>query len=169
MGKVLTIIFVRRFNQSRTMRVSRGRTPLRHAGSLYLKQLAEKTRRGLRGRVGQGRSGGGNSYGYDIVRGSADEGERGQRQINVCQAAIIRRVFNSLCERRVSASHRHRTQIARLVDAVAKGQMRRRSTKGSSSRVAAARRGGQACRRGRQPTLLHPNLAKCIEIGRAPG
>ena len=35
---------------------------------LFLKDLADKTRRGLRGRVEAGRSGGGNSYGYDVVR-----------------------------------------------------------------------------------------------------
>jgi DNA invertase Pin-like site-specific DNA recombinase len=34
-------------------------------GALYLKDLADKTRRGLRGRVEAGKSGGGNSYGYD--------------------------------------------------------------------------------------------------------
>ena len=36
--------------------------------ALYLKDLADKTRRGLRGRVEAGRSGGGNCYGYDVVR-----------------------------------------------------------------------------------------------------
>src|SRR5918994_5652097 len=36
--------------------------------ALYLKDLADKTRRGLRGRAEAGSSGGGNSYGYDIVR-----------------------------------------------------------------------------------------------------
>lgn len=35
---------------------------------LCLKDLAAKTHRGLRGRVEAGRSGGGNSYGYDVVR-----------------------------------------------------------------------------------------------------
>jgi site-specific DNA recombinase len=35
-------------------------------GALYLKDLAEKTPRSLRGRVEAGRSGGGNSYGYDV-------------------------------------------------------------------------------------------------------
>lgn len=57
--------------------------------ALFLKDLADKTRRGLRGRVEQGRSGGGNSYGYDIVAGD----ERGQRKINEAQATIVRRIF----------------------------------------------------------------------------
>lgn len=39
--------------------------------ALFLKDLAQKTRRGLRGRVEAGRSGGGNAYGYDIVRSRA--------------------------------------------------------------------------------------------------
>src|SRR6478735_9670943 len=47
--------------------------------ALYLHDLAEKTRRGLRGRVEAGRSGGGNSYGYRVVQ--APEGQpRGERQ-----------------------------------------------------------------------------------------
>ncbi len=61
-------------------------------GALYLKQLAEKTRRGLRGRVEIGRSGGGNSYGYDVVVAkSAAEGEaeRGRRKKNDLQAGIV--------------------------------------------------------------------------------
>jgi site-specific DNA recombinase len=36
--------------------------------ALYLRDLADKTRRGLRGRVEAGKSGGGNSYGYDVVK-----------------------------------------------------------------------------------------------------
>src|ERR687887_1304116 len=48
--------------------------------ALFLKELAEKTRRGLRGRVEAGRSGGGMSYGYRIVRrfenGVVTTGER---------------------------------------------------------------------------------------------
>ena len=36
--------------------------------ALYLKDLAQKTRRGLEGRVRQGKSGGGLCYGYEVVR-----------------------------------------------------------------------------------------------------
>jgi site-specific DNA recombinase len=36
--------------------------------ALFLKDLADKVRRGLRGRVEDGKSGGGNSYGYDVVK-----------------------------------------------------------------------------------------------------
>lgn len=65
-------------------------------GALYLKDLADKTRRGLRGRVEAGRSGGGNSYGYDVVKKftEAGEPERGERRINETEAAIVRHVFN---------------------------------------------------------------------------
>ncbi len=41
---------------------------------LFLKDLADKTRRGLRGRVEAGHSGGGNNYGYDVVRRLGDDG-----------------------------------------------------------------------------------------------
>jgi DNA invertase Pin-like site-specific DNA recombinase len=58
--------------------------------ALYLKDLALKTRRGLEGRVRQGRSGGGVCYGYEVV---ADLHDRGKRTINEDQAAIVRRVF----------------------------------------------------------------------------
>ncbi len=60
-------------------------------GALFLKQLAEKTRRGLRGRVEAGRSGGGNSYGYDVLTkpGADSESERGLRKKNEERAAIV--------------------------------------------------------------------------------
>ena len=64
--------------------------------ALFLKDLADKTRRGLRGRVEAGKSGGGNSYGYDVVRRVADDGtpQRGDRTINETEASIVRRIFN---------------------------------------------------------------------------
>ena len=63
-------------------------------GALYLKQLAEKTRRGLRGRVEKGRSGGGNSFGYDVVLGRKADGsaDAGARRINVAEAKVVRRI-----------------------------------------------------------------------------
>ena len=57
--------------------------------ALYLKDLADKTRRGLEGRVRAGRSGGGLCYGYDVVPGD----ERGGRAINQREARIVRRIF----------------------------------------------------------------------------
>ena len=65
-------------------------------GALYLKDLADKTRRGLRGRVEAGKSGGGNSYGYDVLKtlDESGEAERGVRTINEQQAGIIRQIFD---------------------------------------------------------------------------
>ncbi|WP_108389199.1 recombinase family protein [Yoonia sediminilitoris] len=62
---------------------------------LFLKDLAAKTRRGLRGRVEAGRSGGGNSYGYDVVRRLGPDGMpvTGERTINEDEAVLIRRIF----------------------------------------------------------------------------
>jgi site-specific DNA recombinase len=40
----------------------------RTMNALFLKELAEKTRRGLRGRIEFGKAGGGVSFGYRIVR-----------------------------------------------------------------------------------------------------
>ena len=62
--------------------------------ALYLKDLADKTRRGLRGRVEAGRSGGGLCYGYRVVR--VLEGDaRGKREIDPAQAEIVRRIFRA--------------------------------------------------------------------------
>ncbi|MFT8327434.1 recombinase family protein [Gluconobacter oxydans] len=63
--------------------------------ALYLKELANKTRRGLRGRVELGKSGGGLCYGYDVVKQRDSHGEAicGERAINDDQAQIVRRIF----------------------------------------------------------------------------
>ena len=63
--------------------------------ALFLKDLAQKTRRGLEGRIRQGKSGGGNAYGYDVVKkvDAAGEPIRGDRQINEVEADIVRRIF----------------------------------------------------------------------------
>ncbi|WP_071675758.1 recombinase family protein [Nioella nitratireducens] len=61
-------------------------------GALFLKDLADKTRRGLRGRVEKGRSGGGLCYGYDVIR-TADPDDRGERDINPAEANVVRRIF----------------------------------------------------------------------------
>jgi DNA invertase Pin-like site-specific DNA recombinase len=63
--------------------------------ALFLKDLAQKTRRGQVGRVKAGRIPGGKSYGYDIVKGGED---RGQRTINADEAAVVRRIFAAYAE-----------------------------------------------------------------------
>ncbi|WP_372394604.1 recombinase family protein [Azospirillum sp. HJ39] len=66
-------------------------------GALYLKDLADKTRRGLRGRVEEGKSGGGLCYGYEVVKQTAanSEATRGNRRINAAEAAVVRRIFSA--------------------------------------------------------------------------
>ncbi len=59
--------------------------------SMFLDDLALKTKRGQVGRVKAGRIPGGLCYGYDVVP-SIDE--RGQRTINEAEAAIVRRIFD---------------------------------------------------------------------------
>ena len=68
--------------------------------ALFLKDLAHKTRRGQRGRVEAGRIPGGNSYGYRIVRKLLDNGavSTGEREIDVEQAAIVRRIFEEYAD-----------------------------------------------------------------------
>src|SRR4029077_10045188 len=62
--------------------------------ALFLKDLADKTRRGLRGRVEAGRSGGGLCYGYRVVRTVAGTTiATGEREIEPTQAAVIERIF----------------------------------------------------------------------------
>jgi DNA invertase Pin-like site-specific DNA recombinase/HPt (histidine-containing phosphotransfer) domain-containing protein len=56
--------------------------------ALFLKDLAQKTRRGLEGRVRQGKSAGGLCYGYKTV-----EGKIGERRIDLDEATVIRRIF----------------------------------------------------------------------------
>ena len=60
--------------------------------ALFLKDLADKVRRGLRGRVDAGKSGGGNAYGYTVVRqlDAAGEPIRGDRSINAAEAEVVR-------------------------------------------------------------------------------
>lgn len=84
----------------RMVTVSEGEIGYLHVGlkgtmnALYLHDLAEKTRRGLRGRVEAGRSGGGISYGYRVVRGL--EGQpRGERAVHPGEATIVLRIFRA--------------------------------------------------------------------------
>ncbi|WP_241763194.1 recombinase family protein, partial [Acidiphilium sp. PM] len=68
--------------------------------ALALKDLAQKTHRGLLGRVEAGLSAGGRAYGYDVVRRTDHKGEpiRGERAINEAEAAVVRRIFTMAAE-----------------------------------------------------------------------
>ena len=63
--------------------------------ALYLKDLAEKTHRGVIAAVLRGGVPGGKLYGYDLVHALDEAGEpiRGKRTINPQQAAIVRDIF----------------------------------------------------------------------------
>ena len=90
------------FASVRLVTLSEGEISELHVGlkgtmnALYLKDLAQKTRRGLEGRVRQGRSGGGLCYGYDVVRETDASGApvAGGRRINEAEAEIVRRIFS---------------------------------------------------------------------------
>jgi DNA invertase Pin-like site-specific DNA recombinase len=91
-----------RFAGVRLVTLAEGEISELHVGlkgtmnALFLKDLADKTRRGLEGRVRMGKSGGGLCFGYDVVREHDASGEPiyGGRAINVIEAAILRRIFS---------------------------------------------------------------------------
>ena len=64
---------------------------------MTLKDLAQKTHRGLEGRVRAGHSGGGLSFGYHVVRRIGADGmpTTGGVAIAPTEAAIVRRVFDA--------------------------------------------------------------------------
>jgi site-specific DNA recombinase len=63
--------------------------------AMFLRQLAQKTHRGLEGRVKAGKSAGGISYGYRLDRQPLPDGTytTGDRVIDPAEAAIVRRIF----------------------------------------------------------------------------
>ncbi|WP_316233861.1 recombinase family protein [Bradyrhizobium sp. SZCCHNR2020] len=65
--------------------------------AVFLKDLALKTHRGLRGRVEKGKAGGGLCYGYNVVKRLDATGEpiRGDREIIAEEARIVRRIFRA--------------------------------------------------------------------------
>ena len=79
--------------------------------ALFLKDLAEKTHRGLRGRVESGKAGGGLCYGYRVVRTlNAATVTTGEREIEPTEAAIVQRIF-----REFIAGHSPK-QIAKMLN-----------------------------------------------------
>ena len=92
-----------RFAGIRLVTLAEGEVSELHVGlkgtmnALFLKDLADKTRRGLRGRVEAGRSGGGNAYGYRVVRATGHDHApvTGQRMIDLAEAAVVTRIFQA--------------------------------------------------------------------------
>ena len=89
------------FWQAKIQTIAEGEISELHIGlkgtmnALFLKDLAEKIRRGQKGRAIAKRSPGGLPYGYDVVRrfGSDGKPDSGLRAINPEQAAVIREIF----------------------------------------------------------------------------
>ncbi len=81
--------------------------------ALFLKDLADKTRRGLQGRIEAGKSAGGLCYGYNVVKRYDDDGEliRGDRKINEAEAVVVRRIFKAF------ASGQSPRQLAKALNA----------------------------------------------------
>ena len=79
--------------------------------ALYLKDLAQKTHRGLEGRVRAGRSAGGLCYGYRVIRQFQADGPTaaGMRAIEDAEAIVVRQ-FHRLRRRLVPADDRACTQ-----------------------------------------------------------
>ena len=81
--------------------LAEGRVSEMHIGlkgtmnALFLKDLAAKTHRGLKGRALAGKSAGGITYGYRAVIRHREDGEpiRGNREIDPVEAAVVRRIF----------------------------------------------------------------------------
>ena len=63
--------------------------------ALFLKNLGQKTHRGLEGRVEAGKSGGGRSFGYTVDRHPLADGTFTTGELIICpeEAAVVRRIF----------------------------------------------------------------------------
>ncbi|NDK36794.1 recombinase family protein, partial [Rhodovulum sulfidophilum] len=88
--------------------VSEGEIEEMHIGlkgtmnALFLKDLAKKTREGLRGRAIAGKSAGGLTFGYRAVRAFDATGERirGDREIDPEEAAVVERILRDYAQGR---------------------------------------------------------------------
>ncbi|WP_084294525.1 recombinase family protein [Leisingera aquimarina] len=68
--------------------------------AMFLKDLAQKTRRGLEGRIAKGKSAGGICYGYRVKREILPDGtvSTGDREIEPEEAAVIKRIFGDYAD-----------------------------------------------------------------------
>ena len=68
--------------------------------ALFLKDLAAKTHRGIRGRVEDGKSGGGLCFGYRVVKQLDARGDpiRGDREIDEAEANVVQRILRDYAE-----------------------------------------------------------------------
>ncbi len=92
----------------RIVTVSEGEISELHIGlkgtmnAIFLKDLAIKTHRGLEGRIRAGRSGGGICFGYRVARRLDPAGApvTGEREIDLAEAQLIRRIFTDYLDGR---------------------------------------------------------------------
>src|SRR6266481_5226577 len=111
-----------RFAGVRLLTLAEGEISELHVGlkgtmnALFLKDLAQKVRRGLEGRVRHGRSGGGLCFGYDIIREHDARGEpiRGGRKINQAEAAVVGRIFAEFAAGKSPRAIAHRLNSERI-------------------------------------------------------
>ena len=68
--------------------------------TMFLKDLAQKTRRGLEGRITKGKSAGGICYGYRVKREILPDGtlSTGDREVEQDEAAVIKRIFRDYAD-----------------------------------------------------------------------
>lgn len=68
--------------------------------ALFIKDLAAKTHRGMKGRIEQKKSAGGLCYGYNVVREYNSKGDpiRGGREINPAEANVINWIFREFAD-----------------------------------------------------------------------
>ncbi|MEZ0468952.1 recombinase family protein, partial [Phaeobacter sp. SYSU ZJ3003] len=68
--------------------------------TMFLRDLAQKTRRGLEGRVARGKSAGGICYGYRVKREILPDGtlSTGDREIEPEESAVIQRIFQDYAD-----------------------------------------------------------------------
>ena len=92
-----------RFAGARLFTIAEGEIGELHVGlkgtmnALFITDLRLKVKRGLTGRVQQGKSAGGLAYGYRVIRELDGRGEliRGRRRIAEAEARVVRRIFEA--------------------------------------------------------------------------
>jgi site-specific DNA recombinase len=67
---------------------------------ILLRDIGIKTHRGQKGRVKNGKSAGGNAYGYDVLPAAKVGGkaEHGDREVNRVEAEVVRRIFRDYAQ-----------------------------------------------------------------------
>ena len=130
--------------------------------ALFLKDLAEKTHRGLRGRVEDAKSAGGLCYGYRVVKAlNAGTVTTGEREIDWEQAAVANAGGRDELTARLAAADEpppllhpsmaelHRTKVTQLAEALERPESRSEATeilRGLIDQMARLRRAMVCCK-----------------------